>query len=112
MVRSLITYWIISQWKDGDLTHQEYGHPGHADVVEGYRALKGILAALLAGGIVLVPIDAGRIRRLIEVEQLGLLCGLRDEEMFKWDDGAESVLFVIVIASVALAVIKRQREGN
>lgn len=55
-------------------TYQEYGHPGHADVVKGYGALKGILAALLAGRVILIPIHARRVRWFIQVQQFGLLC--------------------------------------
>lgn len=66
------------------LTHQEYGHPGHADVVEGYGALKGILPLLFARGIILIPIDARCVCRFVQVEQLGILC--RREE---WQEERE-----------------------
>lgn len=58
-------------------TYQKYGHPGHADIIEGNRALKGILPLRHTDGVVLVPVDAGRVRRLVQVKQLGLLCEWR-----------------------------------
>lgn len=63
------------------LTHQEYGHPGHADVVEGYGALKGILPLLFARGIILIPIDARCVCRFVQVEQLGILWEWEEREL-------------------------------
>lgn len=63
------------------LTHQEYGHPGHADVVEGYSALKGILPLLFARGIILIPIDARCVCRFVQVEQLGILWEWEEREL-------------------------------
>lgn len=63
------------------LTHQEYGHPSHADVVEGYGALKGILPLLFARGIILIPIDARCVCRFVQVEQLGILWEWEEREL-------------------------------
>ena len=38
-------------------THQEYGNPGQADIVERHGSLKRVLVARPALGVVLVPVD-------------------------------------------------------
>lgn len=38
-------------------THNEYGHPGQADVVERYGALERILSLRLALSVVIIPVD-------------------------------------------------------
>lgn len=53
--------------------YQKYRHPGHANVVERNGALERIAAQLRAVRVVLVPIHARRIRRMVvrERERLG-----------------------------------------
>lgn len=85
------------------LTHQEYGHPGHADVVEGYGALKGILPLLFARGIILIPIDARCVCRFVQVEQLGILC--RREE---WQEEREERERVTVTVKVSQSLSRSE----
>lgn len=82
------------------LTHQEYGHPGHADVVEGYGALKGILPLLFARGIILIPIDARCVCRFVQVEQLGILW-----EWEEWEERERVTVTVKVSQSVSRSEI-------
>ena len=39
-------------------TYEEYGHPGEANIVEGYRPLEWIVPLALALRVVVVPVDA------------------------------------------------------
>lgn len=51
-----------------DVTHEKYGYPGQADIIERNCSLKRIIALTLALGIIVIPVNAGVVadkRRIV-----------------------------------------------
>lgn len=44
------------------MTHEEYGDPRQADVVEGYCSLERIISLTFTLGVVIIPVNAGVVR--------------------------------------------------
>lgn len=64
---------IKSDFNDAD-NYEKYGHPSQPNVVERYGALERVPTQLGAIRVVLIPIDAWRLRRWIQTTRHSGAC--------------------------------------